>query len=81
MLCRQSRYKPFRNFACLSRGPMEDNHLSPDVIWKFAAGITIPTADELVHVQNCDQCSNACWKLNRDARRVSLDEAAMKKSA
>jgi hypothetical protein len=62
-------------------GVMEDEHLPHDVIWKFAYGITLLPADELQHVQNCEQCSNACWQLNRDARRVNSDDPSLKKSA
>jgi hypothetical protein len=60
---------------------MEDEHLSQDVIWKFACGITLLFSDELRHFQNCEQCSNACWSLNRDVRRVNFDEPSLKKSA
>jgi hypothetical protein len=60
---------------------MEDEHLPHDVIWKFAYGITLLHADELQHVQNCEQCANACWQLNRDARRVNFDDPSLKKSA
>jgi hypothetical protein len=60
---------------------MDDEHLSQDVIWKFAYGITLLSADELRHFQSCEQCSNACWMLNRDARRVNFSEPSLKKSA
>jgi len=60
---------------------MDDGHLSRDVIWKFAYGITLLSADELRHFENCEQCSSACWMLNRDARRANFDESSVKKSA
>jgi hypothetical protein len=60
---------------------MEDEHLPQDVIRKFAYGITLLLADQLRHFQNCEQCSNACWNLNRDARRLNFDDSSLKKSA
>ncbi len=60
---------------------MEEEHLPHDVIWKFAYGITLLFPDELRHFQDCEQCSNACWQLNRDARRGNFEDPSMPKSA
>jgi hypothetical protein len=60
---------------------MEDEHLSEEMMWKFARGMTLLLPDELRHFQSCEQCSDACWRLNRNARGANFDDPTVKKSA
>lgn len=51
----------------------QDQHLSAALIRDFADGRTLLQPNELRHFQDCDQCSQAWWKLKQEAKRAKKD--------
>jgi hypothetical protein len=60
-----------------SNGP----HLSPERIRESACKNLILEPEEFVHIQNCDKCSDAWWKLRQEAKRKKQNPDDTKKSA
>jgi len=47
----------------------KDSHISDARIRQFAYGDLVLQPEELVHFQNCDQCSETWWRLKQEAKR------------
>ncbi len=58
-----------------------DKHLSPELIWGFVSGLSALRSDEFQHLLDCDQCSDASWRFEQEARRESGEDDAKQKTA
>jgi hypothetical protein len=64
-----------QKYVCVHDMERQDPHLSPDLIRRFAYGLTLLEPHELRHFQDCDECSSTWWKLKQEAKLEKSDDA------
>jgi len=59
----------------------QDAQLSPGLIRSFVYGGGVLRPDQFQHLRDCDQCSDAWWRLKQEAKRERRNDDAKKKTA